>query len=647
MQGALLLVRRTLSGLFPGVGAGTTTGTTTTSPYFTDEQLRDYLLGLAKEQYGGLFGQTVPSYDYYGPYYKYLDVAASPDSATASDTNVQVEGVDEADFVENDGHYLYVAQNGQLTIFDSSSAISSQTALSGNVVGEFLAGDRLTVITQSGSGWYGPTMRIAGPWYWNPQTTVTVFDVSERSAPAVVTQTVFDGGYRDARAVDGTVYLVMDRSLELPELQYTEFTVQPDAAAALKIPWDPNAPVTYRTYETWESYAARVGPQIATLALPHAYSVDDGGNVIDLGVLLDAGEIVRPQTEGQQSLLTVVSVDSQNASTGSHFDDSAGALVHSNGTTIYMTAEAIYVASNQDDYSEMSSSTKTRIDLFTVNGTDLSWQASGVVPGSPINQFALSEQDGHLQVATHTWSWQWIPGGEGTGTGTWISRDDNGVYVLDTVGDTLDVIGSLTGLAPGEQLYAARFVDSMAYLVTFVRTDPLFAIDLGDPTEPTLRGELVIPGFSNYLQPVGDGLLLGIGQERPSETSGNQVQVSLFDVRDATNPTRIDQQFLDEDAQWSWSEAQFDHHALLYSPEDGLLVVPVSGSGYDPQTGTYRYGQTLEVLSVDAGGIQRRGEIHTDGSVIRTARIGDVLYAVSADHVTAYSLTDLSPIATT
>ena len=125
------------------------------------------------------------------------------------------------------------------------------------------------------------------------------------------------------------------------------------------------------------------------------------------------------------------------------------------------------------------------------------------------------------------------------------------------------------------------------------------------------------------------------------------MQVSLFDVRDATNPTRIDQQFLDEDAQWSWSEAQFDHHALLYSPEDGLLVVPVSGSGYDPQTGTYRYGQTLEVLSVDAGGIQRRGEIHTDGSVIRTARIGDVLYAVSADHVTAYSLTDLSPIATT
>ncbi len=206
------------------------------------------------------------------------------------------------------------------------------------------------------------------------------------------------------------------------------------------------------------------------------------------------------------------------------------------------------------------------------------------------------------------------------------------MYVLDTVGDTLDIVGSLTGLAPGEQLYAARFVGNMAYLVTFVRTDPLFTIDLSDPKSPALQGELVIPGFSNYLQPVGDGLLLGIGQDGQSGT--NQVQVSLFDVSDAANPTRTDQQILDENSQWSWSEAQFDHHALLYSPEDGLLVVPVSGSG----------GQTLEVLTVDASGIQSRGRIQTDGSVIRTARIGDVLYAVSADHVTAYSLDDLAVI---
>jgi uncharacterized secreted protein with C-terminal beta-propeller domain len=656
MQGAMLLVRRTLSTILPGLATAGTTVTSTESPYFTDQQMRDYLLGLAKEQYGGMFGQTLPYYNY-GPYYKYLDGAVAP-AVIASDTNTQVAGVDEADVVETDGTYLYVAQNSQLTIFDANSPATSQTAvsrtaLSGNVIGQFLSGDRLTVITQSGSGWYGPMVRMAGPWNWNPQTTVTVLDVTDRTAPTVVTQTVFDGGYRDARAVDGTVYLVMDRNLNLPAPAYTEFTgpagpkaldgQSADVAASAKIRWDPDAPITYRTYESWDDYVARVGPQITTLSLPHAYSLDADGNLVDLGVLAGPSDIVRPAADGEQSLVTVVSVDSQNASAGSHFADSVGALAYASGTSIYMTPDSLYVASNQDDYSEKGSSTQTRIDRFTVNGTDVGWQASGLVPGSLVNQFSMDEQNGYLRVATHTWSWQLTPGADGAAD-SWTSHDDNGVYVLDTAGNTLDITGRLTGLAPGEQLYAARFVGDTAYLVTFLRTDPLFAIDLSTPTAPVLMGELVIPGFSNYLQSVGDGLLIGIGQERRS--GANQVQVSLFDVSDGTHPIQVDRQFLDENSQWSWSDAQFDHHALLYSPEDGLLVVPVSGSGYDSLTGSYHSGQMLEVLHVDASGIQLRGEIPTDGSVIRTVRIGNVLYAVSADRVTAYDLDDLSVIST-
>jgi uncharacterized secreted protein with C-terminal beta-propeller domain len=220
------------------------------------------------------------------------------------------------------------------------------------------------------------------------------------------------------------------------------------------------------------------------------------------------------------------------------------------------------------------------------------------------------------------------------------------VYVLDTEGDVLDLVSSLTGLAPGEQLYAARFVDDKAYLVTFLQTDPLFVIDLSDEKTPTLLGELVIPGFSNYLQPVGDGLLLGIGQERPVGTWNTHLHASLFDVSDGTAPTQIDRQFLDESSQWSWSEAQYDHHAVLYTAEDGLLVLPVYGNGYDQQTGQYRYEQFLSVLHVDASGITVLGEIHSDESVIRTMRIGDVLYAVSDNSVTAYSLTDFSKLGT-
>ena len=651
MEGALLLVRRTLTNLFPALSAGQTTGqsdATDTGAYMTEAELNAYLLELAQQQYGGLFGQTVPVYGY-GPWPEYY-LKADADRGTpggVSDTNTQVDGVDEADFVETDGQYIYVAHNGQLTIVHTDLTPASQSSLSGDVVGSYLSGDRLTVITQTGSGWYGPTMRMAyGYWGpWNPQTTLTVYDVSDRTAPAVVNQTVFDGGYQSSRAVDGVVYLVLQRSVNLPAPQYTETPVvkgetaylDGEADALLKRPWGGSEITAYRTYETWDSYVARVGSQMADLALPHAYTVDADGNLIDLGLVAGAGDIVAPHADGQQALLTVVSVDS--GSSGGGFADSIGSLVTSAGGAVYMTPGALYVASNEDSYSDLGWSNDTRIDRFTVVGTDIGWQASGLVSGTLINQFAMDERDGYLRVATHTTGSQLVDG-------VWSTRNDSGIYILDTAGDTLDEVGRVTGLAPGEQLYAVRFIGDTGYLVTFLQTDPLFAVDLSDPTDPVLQGELIVPGFSNYLQSVGDGLLLGIGQEREPGSGNTHLHASLFNVTDGTNLAQIDREFLDPGYQWSWSDAQFDHHALLYSAEDGLLVVPVAGSGYDAQTG-YRYDQFLKVLRVTPGGIEVVGEIHTDEPVLRTVRIGDVLYAVGDTSVTAYRVSDLTEIGRT
>ena len=651
LEGALLLVRRTLVNLFPALGAGQSTvesGETGTDAYLTEEELNAYLLELAAQQYAGLFGQTVPVYGYgYGPWPLYLR-ADMDAGGVPSGTNTQVDGVDEADFVETDGQYMYVAHNGRLTIVRTDDlTVASESALSGEVVGSFLSGDRLTVITQTGSGWYGPMVRMAyGYWGpWNPQTSVSVYDVSDRGEPVVVSETVFDGAYQDSRAVDGVVYLVLQRSVDLPAPQYTETPVVKDPVgvigdsgdALLKMPWGGSEITAYRTYESWDSYVARVGPQIADLALAHAYTVDAEGNMVDLGLIAGAGDIVRPQGQDQQTMMTVVSLDS--ADNGGGFADSVGNLVSAYGGTVYMTTDAVYVASGADRYTDSSWSTETRIDRFAVAGTDIDWQAFGVVSGTLINQFAMDEQDGHLRVATHTNSSQW-------GAGTSSTRNDNGVYILDTEGDTLDEVGRLTGLAPGEQLYAVRFMGDTAYLVTFLQTDPLFAIDLADPTAPALQGELIIPGFSNYLQSAGEGLLLGIGQERETGGWETHLHASLFDVSDGANLTQIDREFLDSGFQWSFSEAQFDHHALLYSPEDGILVVPVSGSGYDPQTG-YRAESFLAVLQLTPEGIDVLGEIHTDQPTVRTVRIGDVLYAVGDTSVTAYRLSDLAEIGRT
>lgn len=664
LQGALLLVRRTL---FPGSITGPIDpGTSTTATYLTDQALHDYLLKLAQQQYSGLFGQTIPQYEYGGPWYYDVmyasgggvagergGVASSP---IVSGTNNQEDDVDEADFVETDGNMLYVARNGALTIVDRDLNVASQVSLSGNVVGAFLSGGRLTVITQSGYGsWYGPMVRLAGPggmpygWGGDPQTTVTVFDVTDATAPAIASQTTFDGSFHDARAVDGVVYLVLDTPFDLPELHYTDTPVDPgeitgdpaEGIVSKPAPW--SSEITgYRTYETWDEYVARVGDQIVSLSLPHAYTVDAQGNSVDIGVVTTAQNIVGPRSDDlAQSMLTLLSIDSSAATTESGFDSSIASMVPAYGSTVYMTAGALYLATTESHYSSTSSSQDTRIDRYTIDGTKLGWQGTGVVSGTLINQFAMDEEGGYLRVATHNSASAWTPGG------SWSTQNDNGVYILDTAGATLDEVGRLTGLAPGEQLYAARFIGDKAYLVTFLQTDPLFAIDLSDPTSPTLEGELVIPGFSNYLQSVGNGLLLGIGQERETGTWNTHLHASLFDVTDGANLIQIERQYLDGGAQWSWSEAQFDHHALLYSPEDGLLVLPMAASGYDPETGEYRYDQLIKVLRVSADGIEEVGEIVTDAAVIRVVRLDDVLYAVTDNGVTAYRLSDLSEIGTT
>lgn len=215
LQGALLLVRRGLS--LPD-----------TATYFTQQELREYLLALAKQRYEGLFGQTVPVYDYGYPWlFDVMYLKANGVPVPVSDTNTQVDGVDEADFVETDGHYLYVARNGELKIIGTDTTVVSTVSLSGSVVGQYLSGNRLTVITQSGYGGccvlYAKPAGPFSPWgQWNPQTTVTVYDITDPTAPTAVTRRVFDGAYRDSRAVDGVVHLVLDATIKLPEPLYTD-----------------------------------------------------------------------------------------------------------------------------------------------------------------------------------------------------------------------------------------------------------------------------------------------------------------------------------------------------------------------------------------------------------------------------------------
>jgi uncharacterized secreted protein with C-terminal beta-propeller domain len=206
-------------------------------------------------------------------------------------------------------------------------------------------------------------------------------------------------------------------------------------------------------------------------------------------------------------------------------------------------------------------------------------------------------------------------------------------------GDELDVIGSVTNLAHGESLRAARFVgDDRAYLVTFKQVDPLFTVDLTDPAHPRVAGELKIPGFSSYLQPVGDDLLLGLGRDVDADTNrDNGLQLSLFDVSDAAHPKRLAVTRLA--TSWSSSEAEAEPHAFSYFAEAGLLAIPVQSVSDDASGAMH---QSLVVVKVDpakgAAALEKVAETDPPGGVRRTLRIGQVLYAVGPDNVQASDL---------
>ncbi len=259
-----------------------------------------------------------------------------------------------------------------------------------------------------------------------------------------------------------------------------------------------------------------------------------------------------------------------------------------------------------------------RTTIYKVNaeGLDLEVVARGEVPGMLLNQFSMDEHDGYLRVAT---------------TSGW-SNPTNDVYVLDA---DLRAYGALTGLAPTERIFAARFVGDTLYLVTFRQIDPFFVIDLSDPAAPRVVGELKIPGFSSYLHPVGEGLVIGLGQE------DRRLKVSLFDATDPESPREVDTFFVDGDG---YSPALQDHKAVLVDETRDLFAFPVQEWAWDGNTtqtssGTY-------VLAYGPSGLDLRGVVDQgdDSFVMRSLYIGDVLYTVSNLSIKASSLPDLVPL---
>ncbi len=496
--------------------------------------------------------------------------AEADDSATErgtgpsdySQTNTQEEGVDEPDIVKTDGNHVYVLQQArpELTIVKSwpieESAVLGRVAIDGYPMSMFLDGDRIAVFSQIWAEYDERTgQREGSPYRDGFATRVTLVDITDRANPVVERTLDVDGWMTSARLLGDDLYLVMQTSAWLPyELWDEAWRVQEGLPP---YPWNGGQ----AEQAAWRQLArARLRPVVERFVdetpidqiLPRQYQTLPGQDITPAS-LLGCADVYRPEGLSEPSVLTM-----------SHLDLSAdeGLLtatgLMANGWTVYASQSNLYVAqtSNWWWWGWGPIDATTHLHRFSLEGGDSTYRGSGQVDGWLWDQFAMSEHDGHLRVATTDgWNETREPG--------------NNLFVLD--GD-LEVVGQVTGFARGESIYAARFMGDEGYVVTFRQIDPLFTFDLSDPTNPLLMGELEMPGFSSYLHPYGEDRLIGVGMDGDEEGRVFGLSINLFDVSDLTNPLRIDQVVVNSD-DWTWSESLWNH--LAFTMHRDVLSLPV------------------------------------------------------------------------
>jgi uncharacterized secreted protein with C-terminal beta-propeller domain len=553
---------------------------------------------------------------------KQTDGAAGSGGASHSSTNVQEVGIDEPDLVKTDGSRILVVANGAFHVVDLKGA---EPALAGSIdlAGDdfqpseiLVSGNRVLVFGTAG-GFRKDATRPAGrPGLVAPDiapsvlnATITELDLANQAAPRVVKRLEVEGDYVTARQA-GDVARVVVRSYP----QQLAFVYPQNHSGEARAKQLNEQTVRESTLDDW---------------LPQYRIESASGDELEKGQLSKCTDVALPTEFAGFGSLSVLTFDMTKP-----IGNGDAVSVLSNGDTVYASAENLYVATTSYVEPEQQITEKARfvaefstsIHAFDIRGDDpAEYTASGTVPGHLLNQFSMSEHEGHLRAAT-------------TNGSPWASGTDSSITVLRRDGERLVSVGQVSGMGKGERIYSVRYVGDTAYVVTFRQTDPFYTVDLSDPAAPRVVGELKIPGYSGYLHPIGDHHVLGIGQDATDQGRVTGTKLSLFDVSDLANPTEI--------ATWkqanSNTQAEYDHHAFLYWPARKLAVLPVYGYG---GRGDAAATNQAVVLSIDAqAGINEVGRIsHAQASpIVRSLVAADQLWTVSNERLQANSFADLS-----
>jgi len=540
-----------------------------------------------------------------------------------STTNVQVAGVDEADFVKNDGTRIFVLSGRNL--FTATSWPPQDLAVAGKLEIEgwpstmFLEGNRVVVFSSiwtvppdggAGSGSLTVAACPLSGCFWGGSTTkITVVDVSRLSAPAIASEVYLPGYSAGARRIGSSVRLVLGDDVRWPQgIRW----------------WPPYDPALDQHPDLRAAAIARLedANEAIIRATPLQSWFPSGQRKLPDGSLIDVGyrctDFYLSNAPERLGLITIATLDLAHLDAGV----SRASIVGEPGV-LYATASRLYLASRHWWWWPMSGQRDwTYLHAFDIgDAASAAYVGSGGVEGQVGDQFAMDEKDGYLRVATTTLRYSMdpkVPSSFRLELGNRLSvlapQPDGGG------GQALALVGEIASLVAGERLMATRFTGDRGYAVTFRNVDPLVTMDLTDPAHPKKVAELTLPGFSTYLEPIGQNHLLAIGNELPLDSAGRpdwskrSVQLSVFDVTDLAKPARTAQALVG--TAWAYSEALWDHHAFnWYRPDPGkpgLLAIPFSDWTQPAPGGPWWNGfvSDVRVFSVDpAAGISPVGSL--------------------------------------
>jgi uncharacterized secreted protein with C-terminal beta-propeller domain len=539
-----------------------------------------------------------------------------------STTNVQETGVDEPDEVKTDGKTIFAAENGRIYALDARSSpprLLGTLDVAGYGQQLLLSGDRLLVMSGQpiyffADGIAPPRASVRGraaqvaPVPGVQSSTLTLVDVSKPDSMRVLRTMSVNGGYLSARLTGHTARVIFSATPQvLPVLQSTAVDAQRPKIARTTTPdWRP-------TYKLRRGTKGRIARR----------------------ALVRCTAIARPAQFSGLNSLTVLTIDIDK---GLDPVDADGVMT--DGQAVYASKDNLYVATQkamleQPNTQSPPPDVQTEIHKFDISKPDeTTYEGSGVVTGTLLNQYSMSEQDGLLRVASTSAPLWWSPGND--------RPSESFVTVLKQDGGALRQIGRVGELGKGERIYAVRFIGDVGYVVTFRQVDPLYTVGLADPGHPKVLGSLDLLGYSAYLHPVGDGLLLGVGQAANEQGRTQGTQVSLFDVSDPSKPARLANKRVGEG---SSSSVDFDPHAFLWWEPLHLAVLPIVTYNFSSDgTSADNFSGAIGFTATKAGGVTEAGRVSQPPdngytpSISRTLVVGDRLFTISTFGATASDL---------